>query len=276
MCGASMKRSLLLLWFVCVSFTVALPLGFVDEGVTTYPFVMSAVMVPNPKPGMNGKPMMIIAKKDGMLDVMEDPDNSEVWMNILNITALVCENGPRGIQTIVAHPDFLANPYIYVYYTRYINGCPTNAITGPSDRLSRFTLNRNTLIINGSSELILVETPPSVNTIHDGGGLFIGNDNNIYLGTGDGGDTDNSQDLRSLWGKIIRITLNGTTPSDNPYTKSGTGKGVPCRNNRGVPPTNAPVDAVCEEIFSYGLRSPFRFSEDIDRKSTRLNSSHVD
>ena len=258
-----MKRLILLVWFVLVSSTTALPLGFVDEGVTTYPFVMSAVIVPNPKPDMNGKPMMIIAKKDGMLDVMEDPDNSEVWTNILNITAFVCENGPRGIQTIVADPDFLQHPYIYVYYTRYINGCPTDAVTGPSNRLARFTLDTNTLLIDIASELILVETPPSVNTIHDGGGLFIGNDNSIYLGTGDGGDTDNSQDLRSLWGKLIRITLNGTAPNDNPYTASGTGKGVPCRNNRGVPPTNAPADAVCEEIFSYGLRSPFRFSEDI-------------
>ena len=258
-----MKRLILLVWFVLVSFTTALPLGFVDEGVTTYPFVMSAVIVPNPKPDMNGKPMMIIAKKDGMLDVMEDPDNSEVWTNILNITAFVCENGPRGIQTIVADPDFLQYPYIYVYYTRYINGCPTDAVTGPSNRLARFTLDTNTLLIDIASELILVETPPSVNTIHDGGGLFIGNDNSIYLGTGDGGDTDNSQDLRSLWGKLIRITSNGTVPNDNPYTASGTGKGVPCRNNRGVPPTNAPADAVCEEIFSYGLRSPFRFSEDI-------------
>ena len=258
-----MKRLILLVWFVLVSSTTALPLGFVDEGVTTYPFVMSVVIVPNPKPDMNGKPMMIIAKKDGMLDVMEDPDNSEVWTNILNITAFVCENGPRGIQTIVADPDFLQYPYIYVYYTRYINGCPTDAVTGPSNRLARFTLDTNTLLIDIASELILVETPPSVNTIHDGGGLFIGNDNSIYLGTGDGGDTDNSQDLRSLWGKLIRITLNGTAPNDNPYTASGTGKGVPCRNNRGVPPTNAPADAVCEEIFSYGLRSPFRFSEDI-------------
>jgi hypothetical protein len=67
---------------------------------------MSAVIAPNPKPDMNGKPMMIIAKRDGLLDVMEDPDNSEVWTNILNITAFVCENGPRGIQTVVADQIF--------------------------------------------------------------------------------------------------------------------------------------------------------------------------
>ena len=192
------------------------------------------------------------------------------------MTEFVCENGPRGIQTVVAHPDFLNFPYIYVYYTRYIKDCPTNAVTGPSNRLSRFTLNRNSLTINMSSEKVLVETPPSVNTIHDGGGLIIGNDNNIYLGTGDGGDTDNAQDLRSLWGKLIRITLDDTTPPDNPYSKKGTNKGVPCRNNRGVPPNNAPADAVCEEIYGYGLRSPFRFSVDIHSKDeVRFNLCDV-
>ena len=268
----------LLLWVILTStLTEAVPLGFVDEGVTTYPFVMSAIMVPNLKPSANGKPMMIITRKDGMIDVLEDPDNSQVWMNILDMTAFVCENGPRGIQTVVAHPKFSPDfPYIYVYYTRIIKDCPTNAITGPSNRLSRFTLDQNSLTINMSSEKVLVETPPSVNTIHDGGGLFIGNDNNIYLGTGDGGDPDNSQNLRSLWGKLIRVTLDDTTPSDNPYSTKGTGTGVPCRNNRGVPPKNAPSDAVCEEIYAYGLRSPFRFSEDINTKDeVRFNLCDV-
>jgi PKD repeat protein len=275
--SAAKIRLLLLLWVVQVSLTLAQPLGFVDEGVTTYPFIMSAVMVPNPKPGMNGKPMMIVSKKEGRLDVLVDPDISEVWTNILDIVPFVCENGPRGIQTIIADPDFIQNPYVYVYYTRFIKDCPTDAVTGPSNRLSRFTMDRNTLLINATSEVILLETPPSVNLIHDGGGLFIGNDNNIYLGTGDGGDTDHAQDLRNLWGKLIRITLNGTAPDDNPYTRSGTGKGVRCGNNRGVPPKNAPADAVCEEIFGYGLRNPFRFSEDIysSKDEVRFNLCDV-
>lgn len=268
----------LLIWWTLITVSTALPLGFVDEGVTTYPFVMSAIMVPNLKPIASGKPMMIITKKDGLIDVLEDPDFSEAWRNILNMTEFVCENGPRGIQTVVAHPNFLEFPYIYVYYTRYIDGCPTDAVTGPSNRLSRFTLNRLSLRIKMSSEKVLVETPPSVNTVHDGGGLFIGSDNNIYLGTGDGGDPDHSQDLRSLWGKLIRITLDGRVPIDNPYVQSGTAEGVPCRNNRGIPKTNAPADAVCEEIYSYGLRNPFRFTvseETITKGDVQFNVCDV-
>jgi glucose/arabinose dehydrogenase/PKD repeat protein len=243
--------------------TVAVPVGFIDEGVTTYPFVMSAVMVPNIKPGTNGKPMLLLAKKEGSIDVMEDPDNSDVWTNILTFTEFVCENGPRGVQSIVADPDFISNGYLYVYYTRFIKNCPTSAVTGPSNRLSRFTLNKNTLKISMSSEFVLLETPPSVNLLHDGGAIMIGNDKNIYLGAGDGGNNENGQNLRKLWGKLIRITLDGKVPRDNPYT----GNGVPCRNNRGVPPNNAPSNAVCEEIYGYGLRNPFRLGEDIHTKN---------
>ena len=256
----------ILLLQLLISCNSSLPLGFVDEGVTMYPAGITAVMVPNPRPGRNGKPMLLLAKKEGRVDVMEDPDNSSVWTNVLDMTASVCTNGPRGIQTIVAHPDFIRNPYIYIYYTRYAKDCPANAITGPSNRLSRFTLSTNTLTALLTSELVLFETPPSVNILHDGGGLVIGNDLKIYLATGDGGQYEYPQDLRNCWGKMIRLNLDGTVPTDNPYSVQGTRKGVPCRQNRGVPLATAPSDAVCEEIYSYGLRNPFRM--DLDARAT--------
>ena len=128
---------LLLLMHGLISCSWSVSLGFVDKGVTRYTVGISAVMVPNPKPGRKGTPMLVLATKEGTVDAMEDPDNSDVWTNILDITAYVCTNGPRGIQTIVAHPNFLLNPYMYVYYTRYTKDCPANAITGPSNRLSR-------------------------------------------------------------------------------------------------------------------------------------------
>jgi glucose/arabinose dehydrogenase len=254
---------LILLIYCLISCCLSVPLGFVDEGVTKYPAGISAVMVPNPRPGANGKPMLLLVKKEGRVDVMEDPDNSAAWTNILDISTNVCTNGPRGIQTIVAHPDFLLNPYIYIYYTRYTKDCPANAITGPSNRLSRFSLSTTTLTIQLSSELVLFESPPSVNLLHDGGGLVIGNDMKIYLATGDGGQFEYPQDLRNCWGKMIRLNLDGTVPVDNPFAVQGTGKGVPCRNNRGVPLTTAPPDAVCEEIYSYGFRNPFRMDLDV-------------
>ena len=261
-----MCMRLLTLWLLIFTEVIqhlsALPAGFVDEGVTRYPSIMSAVFAPNPKPGTEGKPMLLLAKKEGSIAVMEDPEYSQDYRTVLQMGNALCSNSERGVQTIQAHPDFLANPYIYVYYTSFANGCTTNSETAPSNRLSRFTMDTNSLNISMSSEVILFETPPHSTLIHNGGGLIIGNDMNIYLSTGDSSSVQNSNNLRSCWGKLIRLRLDGTVPQDNPYTASGTGKGVPCRFNRGVPLQTAPADAVCEEIYAYGLRSPFRINVD--------------
>ena len=87
---------------------------------------------------------------------------------------------------------------------------------------------------------------------HNGGQLQFGPDGYLYIATGDGGgggDPDrNGQNLNSLLGKLLRIDPrlgpNGesyTIPTDNPF----------------VGQTGARA-----EIWSYGLRNPWRFSFD--------------
>ncbi len=93
-------------------------------------------------------------------------------------------------------------------------------------------------------------------TDHYGGTIMFGPGGHLYISTGDGGCCDDPQDnarhLNNLLGKILRIDplpANGrpyTIPSSNPFV----GK-------------NAKA-----EIYSYGLRNPFRFS--IDAKTSRI------
>jgi glucose/arabinose dehydrogenase len=88
-----------------------------------------------------------------------------------------------------------------------------------------------------------------VNANHNGGQLqFLGN--LLYLGTGDGGSggdpPNNAQNKEVLLGKLLRIDPRPSgnqpysVPSSNPFV------GKPGR----------------DEIYSYGLRNPFRFSFD--------------
>ncbi len=42
----------------------------------------------------------------------------------------------------------------------------------------------------------------------------------LYAATGDAGSTSRSQDLNSLGGKILRLTLDGRVPADNPFVGS--------------------------------------------------------
>jgi PKD repeat protein len=64
--------------------------------------------------------------------------------------------------------------------------------------------------------------------------------------------------LTNLLGVIMRLNDDGTVPDDNPFTSQGGYNGVPCGQTNGNLPSDAPADAVCSEIFGYGLRNPFR------------------
>jgi Glucose / Sorbosone dehydrogenase len=90
----------------------------------------------------------------------------------------------------------------------------------------------------------------SAHANHNGGQLQFGPDGYLYASTGDGGgagDPDgNAQNTASLLGKILRIDPEGTSPGD--YT---------------IPAGNPFVGTGgADEIWSYGLRNPWRFSFD--------------
>ena len=55
---------------------------------------------------------------------------------------------------------------------------------------------------------------------HNGGLITIGPDSKLWIGTGDAGLTSSAQDRASLGGKILRINLSGSVPSDNPFPGS--------------------------------------------------------
>jgi glucose/arabinose dehydrogenase len=95
----------------------------------------------------------------------------------------------------------------------------------------------------------VIEIPHPVNANHNGGQLqFLGND--LYFGTGDGGSggdpPNNAQNKDSLLGKLLRI---------DPRPSGGRPYSIPAGN----PFVGKPGR---DEIYSYGLRNPFRFSFD--------------
>lgn len=66
---------------------------------------------------------------------------------------------------------------------------------------------------------VLIEGIPG-GAIHNGGRLAIGPDGMLYITAGDAGNEEQAQDLNSLGGKILRLNLDGSIPSDNPFSDS--------------------------------------------------------
>ncbi|MDN5805477.1 MAG: PQQ-dependent sugar dehydrogenase, partial [Microlunatus sp.] len=84
--------------------------------------------------------------------------------------------------------------------------------TGRDNRIVAMNWDGSTL---GKPKVILDGLPHGGR--HNGGGLLVGPDNLLYVGTGDTSQTDLAQDRDSLAGKILRLTLAGEPAPGNPF-----------------------------------------------------------
>lgn len=115
----------------------------------------------------------------------------------------VAPAGEGGLLGITIHDDQL-----YAYYT-----------ADGENRIDRFPLTGEpgSLTI-GTPERVFDGIPAARN--HNGGRIAFGPDGMLYVTTGDAGNTQNAQDLKSAGGKILRLTADGGIPQDNPFAGS--------------------------------------------------------
>lgn len=160
----------------------------------------------------------------------------------LDIRSRVTNNGEQGLLSMAFAPDYRRSGRFYVYYTD----------ADQQQRIVEFRRSTADRARLSSARLVLRMADPEAN--HNGGQLQFGPDGLLYVGTGDGGGADdqhgergNAQDLGSPLGKLLRIDPRRSgsrryrVPSSNPF-----------RGRAGARP----------EIYSYGLRNPWRFSFD--------------
>lgn len=115
----------------------------------------------------------------------------------------------KGMLGLALHPDFLNNPFVYLYHTyKDEEGKAFN-------RIVRFTDDGG----SGIEMLVLLDKIPAADD-HNGGIIAFGPDGKLYAATGDQDKPELSQDLNSLAGKILRINPDGTIPDDNPFAGS--------------------------------------------------------
>jgi glucose/arabinose dehydrogenase len=182
----------------------------------------------------------------------------------LDISGDVCSSadgcgGESGLFSMAFSPDYPVSGLFYVFYTR------DSAVSTEQHylRIEEFRRSAaNPDAADPASRRIVLEIPHLEFTNHNGGQLQFGPDGLLYISAGDGGSAGdpngNAQNTGTLLGKLLRINPAGTMPgqysipADNPFAGATPG---------------------ADEIYSYGLRNPWRFS--FDRLSGDLTIGDV-
>ncbi|MDA0162697.1 PQQ-dependent sugar dehydrogenase [Solirubrobacter ginsenosidimutans] len=160
----------------------------------------------------------------------------------LDVSDKIVSGSEQGLLSIAFAPDYAASGLFYVFYTD----------TDGNETVVEYQRSSDDVADAGSARKLFTVQDPEPN--HNGGLLLFGPDKHLYIGIGDGGGAGdqhgprgNAQNLGTLLGKILRIDPKASggkpyaVPSDNPFV-----------NRSGAKP----------EIYSYGLRNPWRFSFD--------------
>ncbi|MGD8463350.1 MAG: PQQ-dependent sugar dehydrogenase [Anaerolineae bacterium] len=185
----------------------------------------------------DGSGRLFVIEKPGRIRVLQDGQLTDT--PFLDISERVsASQSERGLLGLAFHPDYASNGFFYVNYTD-LRGDTT---------VSRFAVGSDPGRADPASEtVLLVVAQPAAN--HNGGHLAFGPDGYLYIGTGDGGGAGdrygNGQNPQTLLGAMLRIDVDGgspyAVPADNPFVGS---------------------PGVRDEIWSIGLRNPWRYSFD--------------
>ncbi len=119
----------------------------------------------------------------------------------------VVAQGQGGLLDVRVDPDFDQNRWIYLTQAAAGSG-------GAGTRVIRAELTDQGLV----NVMVLLDMPRKTNAgVHFGSRLAFGSDGMLYVGTGDRGDRNRSQNLGDLAGKVLRIHPDGRIPVDNPF-----------------------------------------------------------
>ncbi len=165
------------------------------------------------------KDSAIVSNLNFPWEILWGPDNN-IWMTerggkisrinpttgtvtpLLTISG-VHVNGEGGLLGMVLHPAFSVTPHVFVVYN-YQGG-------GNKEKVVRYTYNGTAL----TSPLTIVDNIEASSN-HNGSRLLISPDLKLFITTGDASNTSLPQNTSSVNGKILRVNLDGTVPSDNP------------------------------------------------------------
>ena len=157
--------------------------------------------------------------------------NKFAFVDLRNAPEVVAE-GQGGMLDVAVGPNFESEGWIYFTYSKRSSG---EAAT----TLARARLGQNQLV--DWQDLLVTDTATDKRQ-HFGSRIAFDANGHVFFGVGDRGKRSMAQDLSNHIGTIMRLNLDGSVPSDNPYF--------------GIPGTRS-------EVWSFGHRNPQGLAFDV-------------
>ncbi len=240
--------------------------------------VISGLTQPTSMAFLADNDMLVLEKATGKVQRVM---NSAVQSTVLDLA--VNFGSERGLLGMALHPDFPANPGVYLYWTESTTGADTSVLSATpllGNRVDRYVWNGSALTFDRNLIRLRAIQQDASNGVergnHDGGVLAFGADGKLFVFVGDLGRRGQLQNLpcgpkdpmlpcpptvpddqfggpqpdnAHLSGVVLRLNDDGTAPSDNPFFAAGAGMG-------------GEVGANIQKIFSYGHRNSFGMAVD--------------
>lgn len=165
---------------------------------------------------------LLISERAGQLRLLDLQTQS--LQRLGGLPEIVAE-GQGGLLDVQTGPGFARDGWIYFTYSKPVHG-------GAATTLARARVDG--LRLRDWQDLLVTDSATSSGQ-HFGSRVAFDGDGHVFFGVGDRGDRDQAQNLANHQGTIMRLELDGSVPTDNPFV-----------GNAGARP----------EIWSYGHRNP--------------------
>jgi hypothetical protein len=194
-----------------------------------------------------GDARLFIVEQGGRIRILDRGSGKLLPGAFLDVASVIAAGGERGLLSLAFHPDYAKNGLFYVNYTDRKGDTVVERY--------RVSEDRNRADPASAARLLRIDQPfPN----HNGGQLQIHpRSGYLYVGMGDGGSRGDprcvAQRRDSLLGKMLRLDVRQNLERAPFY---------------GIPPDNPfagprdPANRVPDEVWSFGLRNPWRFSFD--------------
>ncbi|MEO8182183.1 MAG: PQQ-dependent sugar dehydrogenase [Deltaproteobacteria bacterium] len=193
-----------------------------------------------------GTDALLVLEQGGRVRWLENGElRAEPFLDLSS--RVLSSGGEQGLLGLAFHPRFSENGRFYLHYSSVAG----SGIRSGDGVVSEFTRTGAAATVDPASERrVLSVAQPYSN--HNGGMLaFSPSDGYLYIGLGDGGsggDPQGNGQNTGVWlGKMLRIDVDARDQGEY-----------------GIPEGNLTGNGVRPEIWSIGLRNPWRYSFDPD------------